>query len=119
MGHKRKVLADHDAKLAALSITDGTELLLLVEKPGFEVHVKGYPGYPGVRTWSTLPLLIDTSTTVADMKTMIQDARGVPSVNQRLIIVGRELKADELLSDRGIQEASVVHIVIKQEDPRR
>ena len=55
----------------------------------------------------------DKSTTVGQLKSMIQGREGVPPDQQRLIYAGYQLADDNPLFSYGVREGSILHLVLR------
>ncbi|CAG2236143.1 unnamed protein product [Mytilus edulis] len=71
-----------------------------------EIYIKTLTG-------KTIPVHIDSSSTIFDLKNAIQDIEGIPTDQQRLIYVGLQLSDDCTLDDYGITAGATLHIVLR------
>lgn len=64
-------------------------------------------------TGTTIPLDVYPSTTVYDMKTLLEAKEGIPSDQQRIIFAGHQLEDTRELVDYNIREESVLNLVLR------
>lgn len=61
----------------------------------------------------TFQFAVDPSDTVENFKWMIENKKGVPADQQRLIYGGRQLEDGRSLSDYNVEDGSTLHLVLR------
>ena len=113
---ERVSLFDHYDKTYSYGQVGGTSLIPLLPPKSTTKAVKKTTGneievFVKTLNSETLACNVDPNETIEDLKNVIRDMRGIPSDQQRMIFSGKQLEDGRLLSDYGIHNGSVLHLV--------
>jgi ubiquitin C len=106
---------DDDNKLGQCGISDGSNLDLIISEPPLlpDSRAGGAVLFVKTLTGKTIMIQVNPTDTVLALKEQIQEKEGVEVAHQCLVCGGKVLDNQATVSDCGMQNQSVLHLVLR------